>query len=207
MRVQNLKRSYFFEPVTYFRVGYYLNAVWGTQSSVAALHHRLCGRRYGGNPSSLGLSRARSRSSSCPDSCRPRWRRSAWPTRRRCRAARDQVRRLSRPGPRLAQLGDRLHAQRPRLDQPLPHHRVSRHHLPTKRAILDGEVIVEKDDRANFSELQADLVEGRHDRMALYAFDCPVPRRLRSARRAPGRAQEGTRGAAEGGLPRGACPN
>lgn len=37
--------------------------------------------------------------------------------------------------------------------------------------ILDGEIIVEKDGRPNFSELQADLAAGRHHRMVYYAFD------------------------------------
>jgi bifunctional non-homologous end joining protein LigD len=43
--------------------------------------------------------------------------------------------------------------------------------IPVQRAIFDGEVAVIKDDRANFSELQADLAAGRHDRMAFFAFD------------------------------------
>jgi bifunctional non-homologous end joining protein LigD len=44
-------------------------------------------------------------------------------------------------------------------------------HLPAERLILDGEVVVAKDGRSNFSELQADLAVGRRDRMALYVFD------------------------------------
>ena len=43
--------------------------------------------------------------------------------------------------------------------------------LPAERIILDGEVIVEKDGRPNFSELQADLANSRYDRMTYYAFD------------------------------------
>lgn len=44
--------------------------------------------------------------------------------------------------------------------------------LPITRAIIDGEVVVEVGNRASdFSALQADLSEGRTDRMILYAFD------------------------------------
>jgi len=44
--------------------------------------------------------------------------------------------------------------------------------LPVDEAILDGEVIVEADGAvASFSSLQADLSEGRTDRMVYYAFD------------------------------------
>src|SRR5579871_674880 len=43
--------------------------------------------------------------------------------------------------------------------------------LPIERAIFDGELVVSKDNRANFSELQADLASGRKDRLAYYIFD------------------------------------
>lgn len=43
--------------------------------------------------------------------------------------------------------------------------------LPAERPILDGEVIVERDGRPNFSELQADLANNRYDRMTYYTFD------------------------------------
>lgn len=44
--------------------------------------------------------------------------------------------------------------------------------LPAKQAILDGEVVVEVSGRSSdFSALQADLSEGRSDRMLYYAFD------------------------------------
>lgn len=43
--------------------------------------------------------------------------------------------------------------------------------LPVERIIIDGEVVVTKDGRNNFSELQADLASGRTDRMEFYAFD------------------------------------
>jgi bifunctional non-homologous end joining protein LigD len=39
------------------------------------------------------------------------------------------------------------------------------------QAIIDGEVVVIKDGRTNFSELQAELAAGRQDRLAFYAFD------------------------------------
>jgi len=39
------------------------------------------------------------------------------------------------------------------------------------QAILDGEVVVIKDDRTNFSELQAELAAGNQDRLVFYAFD------------------------------------
>jgi ATP-dependent DNA ligase len=42
--------------------------------------------------------------------------------------------------------------------------------LPSQ-AIIDGEVVVIKDGRTNFSELQAELAAGRQDRLAFYAFD------------------------------------
>jgi bifunctional non-homologous end joining protein LigD len=38
-------------------------------------------------------------------------------------------------------------------------------------AILDGEIVVVEESRTNFSLLQADLANGRKDRMALYLFD------------------------------------
>jgi bifunctional non-homologous end joining protein LigD len=37
--------------------------------------------------------------------------------------------------------------------------------------ILDGEIVVIEDNRTNFSLLQADLADGRKDRIALYLFD------------------------------------
>lgn len=45
--------------------------------------------------------------------------------------------------------------------------------LPIERGIFDGEVVVIHEGRTNFSELQADLAAGRHDRMSLYLFDLP----------------------------------
>jgi bifunctional non-homologous end joining protein LigD len=39
------------------------------------------------------------------------------------------------------------------------------------QAILDGEVVVIKDGRTNFSELQAELAAGNQDRLVFYAFD------------------------------------
>jgi bifunctional non-homologous end joining protein LigD len=38
-------------------------------------------------------------------------------------------------------------------------------------AIFDGEIVVVDDNRTNFSLLQADLADGRKDRLALYLFD------------------------------------
>jgi bifunctional non-homologous end joining protein LigD len=43
--------------------------------------------------------------------------------------------------------------------------------IPVERAILDGEVVVIKDGRTNFSELQADLASGRQQRMQFFTFD------------------------------------
>jgi bifunctional non-homologous end joining protein LigD len=44
--------------------------------------------------------------------------------------------------------------------------------LPARQAVLDGEVVVEASGRSSdFSALQADLAEGRTDRMVYYAFD------------------------------------
>ena len=39
------------------------------------------------------------------------------------------------------------------------------------QAIIDGEVVVIKDGRSNFSELQAKLAAGDQDRLVFYAFD------------------------------------
>ena len=39
------------------------------------------------------------------------------------------------------------------------------------QAIIDGEVVVIKDGRTDFSELQAELAAGRQDRLVFYAFD------------------------------------
>src|SRR5215207_8485456 len=39
------------------------------------------------------------------------------------------------------------------------------------QAILDGEVVVIREGRTNFSELQAELASGRQDRLVYYAFD------------------------------------
>lgn len=46
--------------------------------------------------------------------------------------------------------------------------------LPAKQLILDCELVssAAKSGAADFSQLQADLSAGRHDRLALYAFDC-----------------------------------
>ena len=44
--------------------------------------------------------------------------------------------------------------------------------LPPARRSIDGELVVENDNgAADFSALQADLSEGRHDRFVFYAFD------------------------------------
>jgi bifunctional non-homologous end joining protein LigD len=43
--------------------------------------------------------------------------------------------------------------------------------MPVERAIFDGEVVVIKDGRTNFSELQAELASGRQRAMVYYAFD------------------------------------
>jgi bifunctional non-homologous end joining protein LigD len=43
--------------------------------------------------------------------------------------------------------------------------------IPVERAIFDGEVVVIKDGRTNFSELQAALASGRQRSMVFYAFD------------------------------------
>ena len=39
------------------------------------------------------------------------------------------------------------------------------------QAIIDGEVVVVHEGRTNFSELQAELVAGRQDKLIYYAFD------------------------------------
>src|SRR6202046_3218252 len=45
--------------------------------------------------------------------------------------------------------------------------------LPARTALIDGELVVENESGvAEFSLLQADLSEGRLDRVAYYAFDC-----------------------------------
>ena len=45
--------------------------------------------------------------------------------------------------------------------------------LPLRNALIDGELAVEnKSGASEFSLLQADLSEGRHDRFVYYAFDC-----------------------------------
>ena len=43
--------------------------------------------------------------------------------------------------------------------------------IPVERAIFDGELVVIKDNRANFSELQADLASSRKSRLSYYVFD------------------------------------
>ena len=42
--------------------------------------------------------------------------------------------------------------------------------IPVERAIFDGEVVVIKEGRPNFSELQAELASGRQRQMLYYAF-------------------------------------
>src|SRR5579871_2600398 len=45
--------------------------------------------------------------------------------------------------------------------------------LPVRAALLDGELVVENNSGVSeFSQLQADLSEGCHDRFVYYAFDC-----------------------------------
>ena len=39
------------------------------------------------------------------------------------------------------------------------------------QSIFDGEIVVVHEERTNFSEIQADLANGRQDRMVFYAFD------------------------------------
>jgi bifunctional non-homologous end joining protein LigD len=43
--------------------------------------------------------------------------------------------------------------------------------IPVERAILDGEIVVVKDGRTSFSELQAELAKGNQDCLLFYAFD------------------------------------
>jgi len=43
--------------------------------------------------------------------------------------------------------------------------------IPVERAILDGEIVVVKDGRTSFSELQAELARGHQDSLLFYAFD------------------------------------
>ena len=44
--------------------------------------------------------------------------------------------------------------------------------LPSRKALIDGELVVENAGGASdFSALQADLSEGRTDRLVFYAFD------------------------------------
>jgi bifunctional non-homologous end joining protein LigD len=43
--------------------------------------------------------------------------------------------------------------------------------IPVERAVFDGEAVVVKDGRTNFSELQAALASGRQDAMSLLVFD------------------------------------
>ncbi|WP_291710681.1 non-homologous end-joining DNA ligase [Bradyrhizobium sp.] len=43
--------------------------------------------------------------------------------------------------------------------------------IPVERAILDGEIVVIRDGRTSFAELQAELAKGNQDRLLFYAFD------------------------------------
>jgi len=43
--------------------------------------------------------------------------------------------------------------------------------IPVERAILDGEIVVIKDGRTSFAELQAELARGNQDSLLFYAFD------------------------------------
>jgi bifunctional non-homologous end joining protein LigD len=43
--------------------------------------------------------------------------------------------------------------------------------IPVERAVLDGEIVVVKDGRTSFSELQAELAKGNQDCLLFYAFD------------------------------------
>jgi bifunctional non-homologous end joining protein LigD len=43
--------------------------------------------------------------------------------------------------------------------------------IPVERAILDGEIVVVKNGRTSFSELQAELAKGNQDSLLFYAFD------------------------------------
>ena len=86
-------------------------------------------------------------------------------------APRDQVRRLPRPGASQEAQRNALHAPGPRLDGSVRQHRRVRWTTRLRPLIIDGEVIVEKDGRSNFSELQADLAAGGSGRMLYYVFD------------------------------------
>ena len=62
--------------------------------------------------------------------------------------------------------------------------RSARRARPSRTAIIDGELVVEtRRGASDFSALQADLASGRTDRFVFYAFDLPLPRRPRPARR------------------------
>jgi bifunctional non-homologous end joining protein LigD len=45
--------------------------------------------------------------------------------------------------------------------------------IPVERAILDGEIVVVRDGRTSFSELQAELAKVNQDSLLFYAFDLP----------------------------------
>jgi bifunctional non-homologous end joining protein LigD len=45
--------------------------------------------------------------------------------------------------------------------------------IPVERAILDGEIVVVKDGRTTFSELQAELAKDNQGSLLFYAFDLP----------------------------------
>jgi bifunctional non-homologous end joining protein LigD len=64
------------------------------------------------------------------------------------------------------------------------------------QAILDGEVVVIKDGRTNFSELQAELAAGNQDRLVFYAFDLLYLDGLDLRRSPADRAQARAQGAA-----------
>jgi bifunctional non-homologous end joining protein LigD len=84
-------------------------------------------------------------------------------------ASRDQIRRLPRSNSCRQRQAQGLHAQRFGLDQAFIHD-CGALDVPGQ-AIVDGEVVVIHEGRTNFSELQADLSTGRHDRLVYYAFD------------------------------------
>ncbi len=67
--------------------------------------------------------------------------------------------------------GDDLHPHRSRLDTEIRRHYRGFRRSPIERAIIDGEVIVVKDGRTNFSELQAALAGGRQEALTFLAFD------------------------------------
>ncbi len=88
---------------------------------------------------------------------------------RRAMASRNQVRRLSRPGPSQPRTKEGLHPKRAGLDQALyrncwraRHTRRSHHRWRGGRGPRG---------RTNFSELQAELAAGRQGRLVYYAFD------------------------------------